>query len=134
MIRQADFTQGKVHRKRGAVFSLANDLTANADNLRLASAQVRRDVAVVLLGVRRWHQDTNIPADQFYCRIPKKLLGGRVHRLNQPSLVDGDNPLDGRFQDGPHPLLALVQRRLRNRLGTGQFACWFWIGHFRISD
>jgi hypothetical protein len=58
-----------------AVLKLADDVTTGTDDLGLVGLEVVLDVAVVLLGKGRRHEDLDVAADDVRARVAKELLG-----------------------------------------------------------
>ena len=49
--------------------------------------------------------------------IAEELLGRRIHRLDRPVLVDRQDRIDGRVQNGAGPSFAVLQFADRRRSG-----------------
>src|SRR5687768_15374226 len=90
---------GQLDREGDAIFSLADDLSAHANDLRVTSPQIMSDVLVVLAPVRLRHQHADVLAENLLGSIPKHSLGGVVEQLNQAAVVDYDDAIDCRFED-----------------------------------
>ena len=56
---------------------------------------------LVALGLGHQHRD--VAADDLVVRVAEDPLGGRVHRLDNPLLVDGDDAVDGGVDDRLEP-------------------------------
>ena len=65
--------------------------------------EVAREVAVVLLVVRRRHQHADVAPDHFRFRISEQLLGAAVERLDDALGVDDDDAVDRRVEDRIEP-------------------------------
>ena len=121
-VRQPHFADGKIDRKRRPVFPPRHHLPADADDPGLAGAAIIGEIPVVLLPVRRRHQDIDVFSDDLSGLVSESLLGGAIHRFNQATLIDGDNALDGGLENGAQSFLAVRQRRLREvRLSARDF-------------
>ena len=104
--------------KRRPVLAAGDDLPADADDSPLAGPDVTAEVLVVLLLVRRRHEQLDVAADHLGRGEPEQPLGRRVERLDDASFVDGDEGIDGRVEDGTEPGLAGVQSVRRAVIGV----------------
>ena len=68
------------------------------------------------LAVRRGHQHAHVGADHFGGRVAEQAFRGRIDRLDDAALVDGDDGVQRGFQNGPMPRLVVAQ------LGLGPLA------------
>ena len=66
----------------------------------------------LLVGCR--HEHVDVPADHLGFGIAKQLFAGRVHRLDQATLVDRDDRIDSRCQNGSRSRFAVL--KLADRL------------------
>ena len=87
----------------------AGDLTAAADDVRLAGAQIAGDVAVMGLPGRFGHQHADILAEQRTGRIAKQVFGRRVDRFDGAGFVDDDDAIHGSLKDAVAEGLGLFQ-------------------------
>src|SRR5262249_10317230 len=97
--RQAD-------RKSGPVAAPGCDLPTDADDFLVTSGEIARDIAVVLVAVRRRHQDADVLADGFFLAIAEHPLRRRIERFDAPVRIDDDDPVDCRFDHRSPTLLA----------------------------
>ena len=81
-------------RKRLAVRALADDLSTDADDVRLAAREVARDVAAMLRVIGLRHQRVDGLADDLIRAVAEQTLGGGVERHDRPARVDHDDPVD----------------------------------------
>src|SRR5262249_38654256 len=89
----------EMHRKRRSVSTPANNLAADADDLLPAGPKVIGDVAVVLLLIRRRHQQVDALSDDLGRGITEHPLRRSVKDFDEPVAVDDDDPVDGRIDD-----------------------------------
>ena len=73
----------QVHGERSAVFSLAGDFAADADDFRLAGPAIMADVGIVL-GMKRLDQAIDIAADKFFSFVAEQSFSGRVDGFYVP--------------------------------------------------
>jgi hypothetical protein len=104
-----------------AVPAQALQLAARTHDAGLAGLQVARQVVVVLLAVRRRHQQGHVSPDQVRRRMPEHPLDRQVRALHDAPVVDRDDGIDGSVQDSPQLRLAFAQRLL-GVLALGQVA------------
>ena len=90
---------GQLHREDGAVLASAVDLADGADDRRGAGPEVARQASVVLglAGVGEEHLE--VVADDLVGGVAEDPLGGRVHRLDDAGVVEGDDAVNGRIDD-----------------------------------
>jgi len=92
----AHLAHGELHREGGAVFALADDDAADADDPPLAGRQVALHVSVVAFAIGRGHQHLHVLAQRFRRRIAEKPLRRAREGLHDAGLVDHDH----RFGNG----------------------------------
>ena len=63
----------------------------------------------MLIAVRLGHEHLDVLADDLDRRVAEEPLRRRVDRLDEPAAVDGDDCIDGRFENGPRPRLAVLE-------------------------
>src|SRR5262245_40495165 len=69
LIARAHLAYGELHGKRRAVLALANDDAPDPDDAPLSGPQIALQVAVVILSIRRRHQELDVGAQHFRRRI-----------------------------------------------------------------
>jgi hypothetical protein len=113
----------KIHRKHRPVFSPADDLPADPDDLFLAGAQIICEISIVLAGIGLRHQDLDVSSDEFGRGIAEEPLGRVVDRADCPVPVDNNDSIDRGVDDrtiqgiGEAPaILALQARFCRTQL------------------
>ena len=99
----------QVQRKRRAVLAAPGHLAADADDLLDAGREIAREVAVVLLVIRRRHQHVDVAPEHFGLAVAEQPLGGRIERFDAAVRVDDDDAVDGRFDDRTPARLARAQ-------------------------
>jgi hypothetical protein len=67
----------------------------------------------VLLAIRRGHQHADILANELVGGIAEDALRGGVDRLDDPALVDRDDAVDRRIENGIQPRLPIVESLAR---------------------
>ena len=105
--REPHLAHRDVGGEDAAVLALRLDLAADADDPRLAGTQAMRDVAVVLLPVRRRHEHRDVAPDQLVARISECPLSRRIDRLDRAGLLDGDDGVNGGMENRTQALPAL---------------------------
>jgi hypothetical protein len=83
--------------------------------VRFARGDITSDVPVVLLAIRRVHQDADVLADYVVRRVTEHFLRSAVEREHRAALVDDDHGIDGR-----------IEQRLKlcaNHCGVFRFGC-----------
>src|SRR5919198_2192619 len=101
------FAHREVHRERGAILSLSNDLAPEADNPRLPGFQIMSQVAVMLLAKGGWHQHVDVPSNDLVGLVAEKPLGRGIERLDAAPFIDDDNPVHRRRHNGLQPSLTI---------------------------
>ena len=95
-------TDRKLHRKGRTVAALPDHHTADTDDPALARSQVTFDITVVILVVRRWHQDFHIFSNYVGGVKAEQSFRRGAERLNQTALVDDHhgvgNAVENRLQ------------------------------------
>ena len=114
----ADLADGKVHGEDRAVLPPADDLAADADDLALARAEIMLQVGVVPVVVGSGHQDFDVGADQFRQGVAEQALGGRIGRIDRAPLVDGDDAVDRRVENGGDAALHVPRLPVRRSTAT----------------
>ena len=79
----------------------------------MAGGQIVLQVAIVLVLIGRWHQQLDILVPQFVGRVAKQSLGSRVERFDQALFINGDDGVDGGFEDGARRRFAILQSLVR---------------------
>lgn len=115
-------THRKVDRKNLPILPTRLHLPANTDDPSVRGLPIRRQVTVVLVPIRRGHQDADVSADDLALAIAKEALCRGVEGLDGPELVDRDDAVDGTTEDSAQPGLALPKRFLRPLLVCGETA------------
>ena len=67
------------------------------------------EIAVVLFGVGRRHQHLHVLAEDFQGHIAEQPLGSGIEGIDRSFLVDRDDRIDGRIENGPRSRFALAQ-------------------------
>src|SRR5205807_5974838 len=116
LVRQPHFTDGQIHRENRAVLAQANHFAPDADDSGPTGAEIIPQVTIVLVAIRRWHEDLDVFANDLLRLVSENLFRRRVERLDDAALVDGDDSFDRRFEDGAQALFAVAQG------GFGEFA------------
>jgi hypothetical protein len=107
------FPDRQMHRKERAVSPPPGHLTARTDDPRLAGREVPLEIRVVLLMMRRRHQDADVPPDHFLIGIPEQLLRTTVEGFDLTASVDDDDAIDGHVENGVEALGAPHRQRRR---------------------
>src|SRR3984893_4815110 len=102
----------EVHRKDRAVLAPRLDFGADADDVLLADPQVWRQVAVMVLAMRRGHEHLEIAADHFTGSVAKQFFCGFAEGLDDATLIDRDNRVGGGIENGAEARFSLFQHRL----------------------
>jgi hypothetical protein len=66
LIARAHFADGKFHRESRAVLALADDDAPDPDDAPLSGPQIALDIGVVILAVRRRHQELDVRTEDFH--------------------------------------------------------------------
>src|SRR5262249_34092894 len=82
-----------------AILPAPAHLAPDSDDLLNPGRGIIGDVSVVLGAVGLRHQDLDVLAHELVSGIPEQPLGGRIDRLDQAEVVDGDDGSDGGFED-----------------------------------
>src|SRR6266568_6048310 len=98
-----------MHRENRPVFAQPDHLAPDADDPGPASTEVIRQVAIMLASIWRRHEQTHVAANHLTRLVTEKPFGCRVERFDNTALVNGDDALDGGFQNGAQPLLAVPE-------------------------
>jgi hypothetical protein len=95
-----------------AVAVTPRHLSTDADDARVAVAQVALQIAAVFVTIRRRHQQRDILADGFVLGIAEQPLGRGIERLDSAAAVDHDDRVHRRLHDRSPSRLAAAQSRL----------------------
>ena len=106
--------------KGPAAFVSPFKLTNRADDVSLAGSAVPREMVVVLRAVRGVHEHGDITAQYFVRRITKHPFRSGVDILDRAKLVDRDDAVHGRLDDGAGPFLGFSQQIGGSRLRAGR--------------
>ena len=102
LIAHLHFADGEFHRERRAVFALADDDAADADNSPLAGPQVTLQITVVIFAIRRGHQSLDVFCHHIGGGITKQPLCCGAEGLDDPAFIDDDggvgNAVENRLQ------------------------------------
>ena len=99
----------QVQRERRAVLSASGDLASDADDLLDVGGLISREIMVVLLVIRRRHEDVDVAPDDLRLAITEQSFRRRIERLDASVSIDDDDRVDGRFDNGAPPRLARSQ-------------------------
>ena len=92
---EAEFADRQGQRELRSVPAPARQLAADADDPRLAGAQIARQVLVVARAVRRRHQDPHVLADQLVLPVAEQPRRLGIHGLDQAARIDRDDAVGG---------------------------------------
>src|SRR5262249_1835115 len=107
------FADGQMYWKRTTVSPLRRDLPANSNDFLHASREILRNVAVVLLAIRRGHQQVDVLSDNVALLVSEESLRASVKRLDAALAVDHDDAVDCRVNDRPPTQFAGLKRHVR---------------------
>src|SRR3954468_5785851 len=99
----------KIHRKRSAIFALANDFPANSNDPRMTRPRIVFEVAIMRLPVRTGHEGFDILSNNLVSLIPEDIFRGRIARLDRALLVYGNDSLHCGIKDGAQPRFTITQ-------------------------
>ncbi len=114
-VAQMQLADSQVHGERAGVLAQADHLPTDADDLLLSGLTIVLEVAIVFVAVGLGHEHLDVLPEDFGGLVTEQPLRGRVHRLDHPDLVDGDDCVHGGVEDGPGPSLAFEKCLLGNR-------------------
>jgi hypothetical protein len=120
-LHSAHLADGQIARDFAAVLATRPDFAPLADHATLARFHVPAHVAVVRALVRLGHQHGDVSADHFLGRVAEQLLGSLAEFLDRAAVIDDDDGVDGRVEDGAilEPLLGTGPARCRAADGLG---------------
>src|SRR5262249_13068365 len=98
-------------------------LPTNADDFSMTSRHVIGDVGIVILFIWRRHQAADVAPNYLGRLKAEGFLCGRVYLLNDPPLVNGDNPFDRGFENRPQTFFRILLQTPRLK-GTRSPASW----------
>ena len=75
----------------------------------MSGGQVVIEIAVVFVPVRFRHEHLDVLADHLVLAVAKEPFRRRVHRLHLSKLVDREDRIDGRVQNGACSRLAVLE-------------------------
>ena len=102
---------GQMERERRPVATPPGDLAADPDDLGVAGGEVRGEIAVVLLVIRRRHQHADVAADHLRAGIAEQAFGAAIERLDPACRVDHDDAVDRRIDDGLQSRIRVAELR-----------------------
>jgi hypothetical protein len=108
----AHLAHRQLHGKGGAVLTLADDHTSDADDPPLAGIEVAVHVAVMLLAIRLRHEELHVLPDDLPGIVAKHAHGGGAEGLDSRLLVDDHHGVRHRLQDGAEMRLPRLERLL----------------------
>ncbi len=112
-----DSTDRELHRKGRAVLAPSHHLASGADDLRHAGREIGRNVAVVFAMVWLRHQDADVLPDDLVRGIAEQADAGLVEGLNDAVMVDGNQAVHHRVENGGDQTAEPGFARLHHRLG-----------------
>src|SRR5919106_4956996 len=95
-----------MNRKRATVLTQAGHFAADADDSLFMGGQVASDIPVVLIAVRLRHQHIDVPAEDLLLAVTEQPLSRAIERFDSSALVDDDDSVDSRLDDGTVPRFA----------------------------
>src|SRR5262245_42905297 len=96
-----EFADRQVQRECRPVLAAATYLSTDADDFPDASADVVRNISIMLAAVRFGHQHLHVLADELRYAVAEQALGGRVNAFDHAQFIDCNDRRDGRFQNAP---------------------------------
>src|SRR5436190_9292948 len=108
-ISQLSLTHSQVHGEDRSILTTPDDLAADADDLLFPGLAVVLQIPVVLPAVGLGHEYPDIPPDHFHRGVTENALGSRVEAVDDAVLVNSDDSIDGRCQDGVGAGLTVAQ-------------------------
>src|SRR5258708_1142972 len=100
------------HRKGAAVLAQSDDDTTFADNTPLAGAAIVFEIGIVLLAIGRRHEHLNVLANDLVLFEAEEARSRPAERMDRAVLVDGDDRIWHRVEDGAKPGFAFANRIL----------------------
>ena len=88
------FAHGEIHRKGLTGLALANDLTADADDLSLTGALVVEEILVVFVVIGIGHKTFDVAPDDLLGRVSEDALAGRIEHRHFSAGVHQDDAVD----------------------------------------
>src|SRR5262249_40910102 len=129
----------EAHREGRAVLAETVYVAADTDDLALARASIIVEIGVVLLCERCRHEDVDVSADDFLCRIAEEPYRCGVEIQNTTAGVDGDDAVGCRpyhraqpFEQVAFTLLDPLTRT--DVLGRGDYLLQRPLGVEQASD
>ena len=99
----------QMKREDRPVATAAADFTADADDVCRSGGEITRQVAIVFFVVRRRHQDVDVLTDDLRRRVAKQAFGSAIERFDSGSVVDDDDPVDGRIDHRAKAFVRVLQ-------------------------
>ncbi len=103
LVSSVNFADAQVDRKDPPCAVLTNHFAADSDDFLLAGIEVIANVAVVLVVIRRRHQQIHILTEHLAGGITEQPLGGGIEGENRARRVNRDDAIDHVLQDRRHP-------------------------------
>ena len=103
------FPNSKVHGKGCPVFAPARYVTTDADNFSLTGSKVVGEILVMAAVVRFRHEHHDVFANHFIAAVTENPNRSRIKRLHGTFLINGNDAVNDRIQDGTHSLFASAQ-------------------------
>src|SRR4030088_97965 len=85
---EQDLAHRELHGKRGAILALADNDAPHTNHMALASGEITRQIAVVVLTMRRRHQHAHIPSLHLAAGKAEEALRVAAEGLDEALVVD----------------------------------------------
>src|SRR5262249_33360340 len=115
-VSRSHFSDCQLHRERRAVLALADHQPSDSNDSPFSGPPVSLDVAIVILTVRRGHQQIDILSYHLCRAIAELPLGRRAERPDHSALLDHDHCIWQRLKDRRQ--MCLTRERLARAGGS----------------